>query len=126
MRSLFLFLFLSFSTFLLAQEKVAKIIFLEQKVDFGKIKQGKILNHNFIFVNTGNTPVVISEVTMSCGCVASYYPRQPIMPGDTASVYTKFNSTGKKGKQHKTILIYSNAENSPSKLTFKCNVKDNN
>jgi len=116
----FIFMMLSFNAF--SQKSPAKLHFIENKVNFGKIYSGRFVNHEFKFVNTGKTPIIISEVTHSCGCIAVYYPRQPILKGDTAKILTRFNSTGKVGKQHKIIYIYSNAEDSPQKLHFKCNV----
>ena len=121
-RFLILFLFLTLSSNVFSQKSPAQLHFLEDKVNFGKINSGRFVNHEFKFVNTGETPIIISEVTHSCGCIAVFYPRQPILKGDTAKILTRFNSTGKVGKQHKIIYIYSNAENSPQKLHFKCNV----
>lgn len=119
---LILFIFMTLSIGVFSQKMPPQLHFLENKVNFGKIYSGRFINHEFEFVNTGETPLIISEVTHSCGCIAVFYPRQPILKGDTAKILTRFNSTGKIGKQHKVIYIYSNAEDSPQELHFKCNV----
>jgi len=119
---LILFIFLTLSSSVFSQKVPAQLHFFENKVNFGKISSGRFVNYEFEYVNTGETPLIISEVTHSCGCIAVFYPRQPILKGDTAKILTRFNSTGKVGKQHKIIYIYSNAEDSPQKLHFKCNV----
>jgi len=101
----------------------AHVEFLQIKTDFGKVQEGKILNYEFKFVNSGNQPLVISKIQQGCGCVATSYPVYPVNAGDTASVYTKFVTNGKKGKQNQRILIFSNADNSPTEIRIKCDVK---
>ncbi len=102
----------------------AKMHFIERKVDFGAIKEGRILNYKFSFVNTGDKPIIINEIQQGCGCVATNYPIRPIMPSDTAAIYTKMITNGKKGRQNQRILIFSNAENSPVELRLKCVIKN--
>ncbi len=100
----------------------AHVQLLQNKTDFGKVQEGKILNYEFRFINSGNQPLVISKIQQGCGCVATSYPVYPVTPGDTASVYTKFVTNGKKGRQNQRIMIFSNADNSPTEIRIKCDV----
>jgi hypothetical protein len=76
--------------------------------NFGKIAQGDKVMHNFAFVNTGKTPLIISDATASCGCTKPEWPKEPIKPGDKGIIKVTFNSTGKQGLQDKLITITSN------------------
>lgn len=104
----------------------AQMKFILNKIDFGQVQEGKILNHEFVFINAGNQPLIITKIQQGCGCVATSYPVYPVNAGDTASVYTKFVTNGKKGKQNQRIIIFSNADNSPTELRIKCDVKIRN
>ncbi len=118
MKTLTVFLLGSFMVFsALAQEGLAlKVVkpdgpdmtFTEEKFDFGDIFQGDVVEHTFKFENTGTEPLVISNVSVTCGCTATDWPRKPISVGDEASITVEFNSRGKMGRQNKVISIYSN------------------
>lgn len=83
--------------------------FTESKFDFGKIKQGDIVEHVFKFKNVGNAPLIISNIGVSCGCTTPDWTREPIAPGKTGTITAKFNSAGKMGQQNKVLTIESNA-----------------
>ena len=98
--------------------------FTEDIHDFGDIDQGDIVEHTFVFENTGNAPLIISNAQGSCGCtVPSYKKDQAIAPGETSDMVVRFNSRGKSGVQSKTVTIYSNAQNSPTKIRIKTSIK---
>ena len=42
--------------------------FEKETARFGTVKEGTQATHEFNFTNTGNAPVVISDVKASCGC----------------------------------------------------------
>lgn len=77
--------------------------------DFGVVKEGEKVEHEFKFTNTGNSPLIVSNVQASCGCTTPEYSKNPIAPGDEGMVKVIFNSAGQVGKQHKVITVVSNA-----------------
>ena len=92
--------------------------------DFGSIVQGDVVEHTFKFTNTGNEPLIITNVQVSCGCTTPKgWPRDPVMPGGSGELTVAFNSTGKMGAQTKPVIIISNAVND-TKLTFNTVVLD--
>ena len=93
-----------------AMNKFPKMEFQYTEVDFGKHKEGEVLDTVFVFKNTGEAPLIISKVKTSCGCTASDWPRDPVMPGDEGKIAVEFNTRGKSGKQTKTITIHSNVK----------------
>jgi hypothetical protein len=46
-----------------------------------KIKEGEIVEVTYRFKNTGNMPLVVDNVSASCGCTVPEKPEEPIMPG---------------------------------------------
>jgi Protein of unknown function (DUF1573) len=87
----------------------AVIYFKEYEHDFGKITEGEKVAGTFIFENKGKGPLVISSVSTSCGCTVPKYDTQPIGPGSSGSIEVVFDSSGKNGRQTKTITVRSNA-----------------
>lgn len=110
----------------MAQEK-AKIEFKTETIEYGEIEKGSDGVRVFEFTNTGNAPLVIANVTSSCGCTIPKKPEEPIKPGETGEIQVKYN-TNLVGPIRKTITVYSNAEESTKSLKIKGRVieKDNN
>lgn len=97
--------------------------FEETLVDFGKIKEGDVVEHKFKFINVGNTPLTITNVQAQCGCTIPIWPKQPIAPGKEDIILVKFDSKGKSGAQQKQITIMSNSNNGQDYLSFKAEVE---
>ena len=91
--------------------------------DFGTIKQGDKVTHDFDFVNTGKEPLVISQATGSCGCTVPQWPKEPVTKGSKSTIHVEFNSTGKMGMQDKTVTITSNSKSGQKILHLKGNVE---
>ena len=45
--------------------------FTELTHDFGKVIRGEVVSYAFRFVNTGNTDLLIADISSSCGCGAA-------------------------------------------------------
>ena len=91
--------------------------------DFGTIKQGDKVTHDFDFVNTGKEHLVISQATGSCGCTVPQWPKEPVTKGSKSTIHVEFNSTGKMGMQDKTVTITSNSKSGQKILHLKGNVE---
>jgi hypothetical protein len=87
----------------------AVISFREYEHDFGKIAEGEKVACIFTFENTGKGPLVLSSVTSSCGCTVPKYDTKPIAPGGTGIVEVVFDTSGRSGRQTKSITVSSNA-----------------
>lgn len=107
-----------------AEQKNGAVITWEKKThDFGNIVQGDKVEHTFYFTNTGNEPLLITNVQVSCGCTVPKWPRDPIPPGARGELTVSFNSAGKMGKQNKPVTLVSNAVNPEGNtITFTTNV----
>jgi len=87
--------------------------------DFGEITAGEKVIHTFIFKNTGDTPLIISNAKGSCGCTVPFWPKEPIAPGESGEIEVQFDSKGKKGKQSKRVTITANTNPIHTYLTIK-------
>lgn len=114
---------ISFGSF--AQEKVAKIEFKTDVIDYGTIEKGADGLRIFEFTNTGNAPLVISNVKSTCGCTVPKKPTAPIMPGETGEIEVKYD-TKRVSPIRKTITVFSNAETPTVALKIKGLVVDSN
>ncbi len=88
-----------------------KIEFGESVYDFGEVKEGEVVEHVYAYINTGTEPVILSQVSASCGCTTPSYTQTPVLPGKSGEVKVSFDSNGQVGKQQKIVTIVSNAEN---------------
>ena len=82
--------------------------FNETTFDFGSVPEGEKVAHTYVFKNTGNEPLILSDAKGSCGCTVPQWPREPIAPGGEAEVTVEFNSKGKKGKRNQKVTITAN------------------
>jgi hypothetical protein len=98
--------------------------FDETNFDFGDINEGDVVKHSFAFTNTGNNPLLITDVTRTCGCTIPFYPKEPIAPGAKGTIEVQFNSTGKKDLQDKTVTVIANTTPETTPLTFHANVHE--
>lgn len=92
------------------------VAFTESVYDFKEIYQGDKVEHIFEFENSGNKPLIISDVQTTCGCTVPQYPKEAIAPGAKQQIKVVFNSRGKMGRQNKVITIISNAANNPERI----------
>ena len=89
--------------------------------NYGTIKQGQVVNHDFKFKNAGKEPILITNAQGSCGCTVPEYPKEAIKPGGTGVIKVTFNSSGKSGMQDKTVTLTYN-DNKTAVLHIKGNV----
>jgi len=103
-------------------EGLPVISFKDSIHDFGKVIQGEVVSYAFKFVNTGGSDLVIANVSASCGCTATEYPRKPVKPGEEEYIKVTFNSGGREGFQKKTVTIASNTQPNTNIIAVKAMV----
>ena len=90
----------------------AKIVFQDKDntIDYGTVtKEGDSGFRKFVFTNTGDAPLIISNAQSTCGCTVADFPKEPIMPGKSGEISVKYNMNP--GPIRKTITVESNAVN---------------
>ena len=101
-----------------AQAQQAKITFKNDTVDYGTIAKGSDGVRVFEFTNTGDAPLIITDVKSSCGCTVPKKPDGPIAPGASSSIEVKYD-TNRVGPIRKTITVTSNADEPMVALKIK-------
>lgn len=99
----------------------AGMVFENETIDYGTINKNADGKREFVFVNNGNKPTVITAATGSCGCTVPTKPTEPIMPGAKGVIGVKY-ATDRVGQFTKTVTVTSNATEQPKVLTIKGNV----
>lgn len=100
--------------------------FEETSFDFGTLKEGEEVHHEFKFKNSGDQDLVISQASGSCGCTVPEYPKAPVKPGDKGVIKVTFRSQGIAGQVAKTITLVANTTPSTKVLTISGEVIKNN
>lgn len=92
--------------------------FDKETFDFGKIKQGTPVTHEFKFTNTGKTPLIITNVQASCGCTTPDWSKTPVAPGATGYVKATYNAAAM-GGFNKTVTVTANVEGGVIRLSIQ-------
>jgi hypothetical protein len=91
-----------------------KIAFETPVYDFGKAKSGDPVKHTYLFTNTGDAVLYITNVQPSCGCTTAGDWSKQVEPGKTGTIPVQFNSANYNGGVFKTITVTSNAKDQQS------------
>ncbi len=110
-KSLILAFFCCF--FALQAAQAQQIEFETLEINYGDIEKGANGVREFRFKNVGKAPLIIESVQTSCGCLASDYPKEPIMPNQLGRVWLKYD-TQRIGYFTKTATLKSNSIENPT------------
>jgi hypothetical protein len=109
MKKIILLTVVLMSAFSFAQAKI-EFKAKDDTIDYGTVtKESDSGMRSFEFTNTGNSPLMITNVISTCGCTVPSFPKEPIMPGKTGKIDVKYNMNP--GPIRKTITVESNASN---------------
>lgn len=92
-----------------AAEPNTTIKFKSETHDFGTLKEGDAAEAEFVFTNTGNKPLIITNVQASCGCTTPFWSKEPVAPGKTGIVKAAYGTQGRPGSFNKSVTVTSNA-----------------
>ena len=98
-----------------ADKSVTTVSMDQSEKNFGSIPLNEKREHVFKLVNTGNKPLVVYDVTTSCGCTKAEYSKEPVRPGETLDLKVIYNAEDK-GRFRKSLRVYCNVEDFPLKL----------
>lgn len=99
------------------------VVLAQSHYDFGKINKGDKVDHAFEITNTGDQPLIITEVKPACGCTAPSFTKDPILPGQKGEVVLSFDSSSFDGVVNKSAEIFANVENAPIVLSFSAEIQ---
>lgn len=103
--------------------KFPVIEFDKSEFDFGELEAKQNVETVFSYKNTGDAPLVITNISSSCGCtIPKDWSREPLAPGETGKFTVKFNGTGS-GNVSKTVTVTANTEKGREMVKVKAFVK---
>ena len=121
MKRLFIFIFVAMLALSLS---AGTIKFQKTEVDFGEADSGKVVDVTFKFENSGDTTLLIKNISASCGCTAAKLEKKEYAPGEKGEIPVKFYTRGYNGKVVKTLTISTDdKDNVYTKLKIIGNVK---
>lgn len=95
--------------------------FDKQKYDLGTIVWNQIKTAEFTISNTGNQPLKINNVEVSCGCTVVNWDKKPIEAGKSSIITVSYNAE-MLGHFTKHAAIYTNASERPVYISLYGNV----
>jgi hypothetical protein len=93
--------------------------------DFGDVKADTDAITEFIVKNTGKNPLIIENVSASCGCTMPKKPEKPIPPGGSDVIEVKFHSKpGQLNEVNKTVTVTANTKDRIHEVKIRAFVKE--
>jgi hypothetical protein len=92
-------------------------------VNIGSLRSGEVVQYDARLRNTGTEPLVIKDISTSCGCTSVEYDKQPIAPGAEGAFSLRFDSRGMWGVQMKLIEIRTSAAQRPYQVMVRAEVE---
>lgn len=123
--TLFALLLFGATTLHASEPKGADIELSTALIDLGTISQddGKQLLR-LGFTNTGDVPLVVTEVRTSCSCMSVDYKREKVLPQERGTINITLNpAKAPKGQYLRVMQIYSTARSGVKRVTVKAQIE---
>ena len=92
-------------------------------IDFGTFDKSEIKQTTIEVKNTGDSPLVIVDVSTTCGCTAATYDKRPAKPGESLRVQIKMTPKDTGFFDEVVTIKYNSINNQPVKAKIKGNVR---
>jgi hypothetical protein len=104
--------------------KAPRLLLDRTSHEFGDVKEGQVVETTFKLTNTGMSELQIRKTKANCGCTVGKPGKSTLKPGESTEVQVRFDTSGRRGNQYKTVTIFSNDPTAPTQtLTLKGEVK---
>ena len=85
-----------------------KIKFATPLYDFVKARSGDAVKYTYIFTNTGDQLLILTNVAPQCGCTAAGDWTRQVEPGKTGNIPIQFNTANYNGPVFKQVTVVCN------------------
>ena len=99
---------------MLASPLSAQLSWETKELSFQPMAGERSVEARYKFQNAGQSPVQILNVQTSCGCTTAGTAKKTYLPGEQGEVEVKFLFGGRRGPQHKTIVVQTDDPKEPS------------
>jgi copper(I)-binding protein len=90
-----------------------KIQFQTTVYDFGRVRAGDPVKYTYIFTNTGDADLIITNVQPQCGCTTAGEWTKDVAPGGTGLIPIQFNTAAYSQPVFKQITVTCNDKSQP-------------
>ena len=78
-----------------------------------------------VYTNTGDVPLVVTEVRTSCSCTTVKHDRGKLLPGERAAItITMDPAKAPEGSFYRVLKVYSTASSGVKHITLKAEIKN--
>ena len=105
----------------------ADIEFATKIIDLGTLStEDDVQVVRLAFTNTGDLPLVVTEVHTSCSCTTAEYDRRSrVMPGERGSITVRMDPrSAPTGSFYRVIAVYSTALSGTQHITLKAEIDE--
>lgn len=106
--------------------KCADIEFQTNVIDLGELSQEddkQIVR--LVYTNTGDVPLVVTEVRTSCSCTTVKHDRGKLLPGERAAIIITMDpAKAPEGSFYRVLKVYSTASTGVKHITLKAEIKN--
>ncbi len=95
-----------------------KATFDKKTHEYGVVLWKHPVTATFTVKNDGDKPLVITNVTTSCGCTVADWTKTPIAPGASGTIASTFDAKAL-GRFNKSVGVYCNASTRPIYLAVR-------
>ena len=95
----------------------------QTEIDFGTFDKSETKETTIEVKNTGDSPLVIVDVSTTCGCTAATYDKRPAKPGESLRVGIKMTPKDTGFFDEVVTIKYNSINNQPVKVKIKGNVQ---
>lgn len=96
--------------------KAPRLAFDKTAHNFGKMAKDAAAETEFLLTNNGQESLNIRLAKSNCGCTLVDLEKEDINPGETVKMKVKFDSKGRRGRQYKTVTVFSNDPTAPTQV----------
>lgn len=100
------------------QRKGPMLSFKKDRHDYGTLYADNLpeFTLDIEFVNSGNEPLILSNVRACCGTRVTAWPREPIMPQETGLVKITFRLAPRPQRISRSVTVTSNSADRPVQI----------
>ena len=95
----------------------------QTEIDFGTFGKSEVKETTIEVRNIGDNPLVIVDVSTTCGCTAATYDKRPAKPGETLRVGIKMTPKDTGFFDEVVTIKYNSINNRPVKVKIKGKVR---
>jgi len=85
-------------------------------LDFGRLNSSDTVNKQVEIRNVGKNPLLIRKIEPNCDCLEIKTQNEELKSGETMKVEVTFFGQNRRGRQYKTITIFSNDPLAPAQV----------